>query len=156
MKEFVWQLDRIARGCRCISGHTVQDADPLGKGDKFCQGLDLHFFHQPVAMGLDRAFGPAYRAGNLLVGVAPNDEFEDLPLARRQCRDMSANQIQLDLPATRYFMMRYSPLNCPEKVIRRYGFGQKILRTRLDGPHSGRNIGVASEKQNGERRAEVV
>jgi hypothetical protein len=39
---------------------VVRDnADPFGKGDKFRQGLDLHFLHHPMAMGLDRPLGPA-------------------------------------------------------------------------------------------------
>ena len=51
------------------------------------------------------------RAGDLLVGVAANDKFEDFPLARRQRRDMSANRVQLALQATRYFMTRQSPFD---------------------------------------------
>src|SRR5450631_1225475 len=53
-------------------------------------------------------------------------------------------------------MMRYSPLNCLKKLIRRYGLGQKILRTRLDGPDRGRNIGVTSEKHDRQGRAEFA
>jgi hypothetical protein len=34
------------------------DTNPLGEGHKFRQGLDLHFLHHPVAMGLDRPFSP--------------------------------------------------------------------------------------------------
>ena len=78
----------------------------LGKGDKFRQGSDLHFLHHPLAMGLDRALGRAQRVGDLLVGLAANNKLEDFPLARRQCRDMSANDVQLVLQATRRFMMR--------------------------------------------------
>jgi hypothetical protein len=33
-------------------------------------------------MGLDGAFGPAQRASDVLIGVAANDQFKDLPLAR--------------------------------------------------------------------------
>jgi len=36
-----------------------------------------------MAMGLDGMFGTAQCAGDLLVGVAANDEVENLPLARR-------------------------------------------------------------------------
>jgi hypothetical protein len=84
-----------------LPGSRRKNADPLGEGHKFRQGLDLHFLHHPVAMGLNGTFGPAQRAGDLLVGVAANDKFEDFPLARRQCRDMSANHVQLALQATR-------------------------------------------------------
>ena len=146
--------DRLGR----LSGarHSDQNANPLAKRDKFRQGSDLHFLHHPVAMGLDRAFGRAQRVGDLLVGLAANDMFEDFPLARRQCRDMSANDVQLALQATRRFMMRYSPLNGVKKVVRRYGLGQKILRARLDGPHRGRNIGITGEKHDRQRRAELA
>src|SRR6267154_6803480 len=37
----------------------------------------------------------------MLVGAAANDKVENLPLARRQCRDMSANDIQLALQTNR-------------------------------------------------------
>jgi hypothetical protein len=37
----------------------AQDADPLGKRDKFGQGSDLHFLHHPVAVGFNGALGPA-------------------------------------------------------------------------------------------------
>jgi len=46
------------------------------------EGLDLHLLHHPVAMRLDRALGRTQYDGNLLVGLAANDELEDLPLAR--------------------------------------------------------------------------
>ena len=67
----------------CLSGSRGKNADTFGKGNEFSHGSDLHFLHHPVAMSLDRALGPAYRAGDLLVGVAANDKLEDLPLARR-------------------------------------------------------------------------
>ena len=44
-------------------------------------------------------FGTAQRAGDLLVGVAANDKFEDLPLTRRQRRDTGANHVQPALHA---------------------------------------------------------
>ena len=40
----------------------------ISKGNEFSQGSDLHFLHHPVAMGLNGTFGPAQRAGDLLVG----------------------------------------------------------------------------------------
>ena len=78
----------------------------------------MHFLHHPVAMGLNGTFGPAQRAGDLLVGVAANDKFEDFPLARRQCCDMSANHVQFALQAKRHSVMRNRPLNCVQKIIR--------------------------------------
>jgi hypothetical protein len=36
---------------------AAQDINPFGKGDKFRQGSDLHFLHDPMAMGLDGTFG---------------------------------------------------------------------------------------------------
>ena len=40
-------------------GLAVQYANSFSKGNEFGQGSDLHFFHHHVAMGLDRALGPA-------------------------------------------------------------------------------------------------
>jgi hypothetical protein len=84
-------------------------------------------------MGLDCTFGPAQCASNVLVGFAANDKFEDFPLARRQCRDMSANHGQLALQAKRHFMSYESPFNCTKKVVGRYGLSQKVICTRLNG-----------------------
>ena len=78
-----------------VTGHISQNSGPLGKGNQFGKRLDLQLLHHPVAMGLDRAFGRAQCVGDLLVGLAANDEFEDFALARRQLRDMSANDVQL-------------------------------------------------------------
>jgi len=69
---------------------------------------------------------------------------------------MSANDVQPALKPARRFMTRYSPFNCVKKLVRRYGLGQKILRTRLDGPHRGRNIGIAGEKHDRQGRAELA
>ncbi len=68
---------------RSVARRTAQDADPLGKGDQFRYGSDLHFLHHPVAVGLNGALGRAQRVADLLVRLTANDEFEDLPLARR-------------------------------------------------------------------------
>ena len=95
-----------------------KNAEPLAKGYKFRQGLDLHLLHHPVAMGLDGTLGTTQRAGDLLVAVAANDKVENLPLARRQCRDMSANDVPLALQATCHFMMCNRPFDCPKKNIR--------------------------------------
>jgi hypothetical protein len=130
-----------ARRSGCPFG-SRQNADALGEGYKFRQGLDLHFLHHPVAMGLDGAFGPADCVGNLLVGVATNDKQKDFTFARRQCRDMSAYHVQLRLQAARHFMMRNRPLDCPKKIVGSYGLGQKVMRTRLDGPHRGQDVGM--------------
>ena len=100
------------------AGRAAQDPSSFSKGNEFSQGLDLHFLHHPVAMGLNGTFGPAQRAGDLLVGVAANDKFEDFPLARRQCRDMSANHVQLALQATRLVVMRNGASNCLKKLVR--------------------------------------
>src|SRR5258707_14969202 len=78
----------------CLSG-CRRNAEAFGKGHKFRQRLDLHFLHNPVAMGLDGAFGRTDCAGNVLVGVAANDKVEDLTLTRRQCCDMGADDVQL-------------------------------------------------------------
>ena len=69
-------------------------------------------------MGLDRALGRAYRAGDVLVGVAANDKFKDLPLARRQRCDMGANDVQRDLQAIRRIVMRNGPFNGWKKLVR--------------------------------------
>jgi hypothetical protein len=109
-----------------------------------------------MAVGLNGALGHAQRVAGLLVGLTANDKLENFPLAGRQLPDTRANQVQLAVQATRPFMMRDSPFNCPKKRIRRYGLGQKIVRTRFNGPHSGRNIGVASEEDDGQGRAKFA
>jgi hypothetical protein len=43
---------RLEMPLGCLSGSRGKNADPLGKRDKFRQGLDLHFLHHLVAMGL--------------------------------------------------------------------------------------------------------
>jgi hypothetical protein len=58
------------------------------------------------------------RASDILVGVAANDKVENLPLARRQCRDMSASDVQLALQASCHFMMCNRPFDCLKKNIR--------------------------------------
>jgi hypothetical protein len=58
-------------------------------------------------MGFDRALGRAQHVGDLLVGLAANNQLEDFALARGQFRDMSAHNVQLVLHATRRLMMRF-------------------------------------------------
>ena len=101
-----------------MSPDIAQNADPLGKGDKFWQGLDLHFLHYLEAMSLDCTFATAQRAGDVLVGVAANDKCKDFALARRQCCDMSANLVQFARQAARHFMTRNRPLDCLQKLVR--------------------------------------
>jgi hypothetical protein len=134
----------------------AQDADPLRKGDKFRHGSDLHFLHHAMAVSLDRALCGTQGVGGLLVGLAANDLLEDLPLARRQRCDKSANQIQLDLPATRHLMTRYSPFDSANKLVRRYGLEQKIICARLDGSHRRWKIGMTSKKDDGQGRATLI
>ena len=95
-----------------------RNANPFGNRYQFRQGPNLHFRHHPLAMGLDGALGTTQREGDVLVGVAANDKFKDFPLTRRQCRDMSANDVQPVLQATCHFMMRNRPLDCLEKIFR--------------------------------------
>ncbi len=135
---------------------AVQNANPFSKGDKFWQGLDLHFLHHPMAVGLDRARRGSEFIRDLLVDPASHHQIEYLPLARRQSRDMSASHLKLELPATRHFMTRDSPFDCVKKVVRRYGLGQKILGTRPDSLHRGWNIRMTSEKNDGQSRAELA
>ena len=35
-------------------------------------------------------------------------------------------------------VVRKSPFNCAKKIVGRYRLGQEVIRTRLDGPHRGR------------------
>jgi hypothetical protein len=110
--------DTLRDSLDCLSGSRHKNADPLGKGHEFRQGPNLHFRHHPLAMGLDGALGTTQREGDVLVGVAANDKFKDFPLTRRQCRDMSANDVQPALQGSRHFMMRNRPLDCLKKNIR--------------------------------------
>ena len=56
----------------------------------------------------------------------------------------------------RRVVTRNRPLNCLKKFIRRYRLGQKVLRTRLDGPHRGSNVRITSEENDRQRRAEFA
>src|SRR6267154_5686586 len=82
----------------------------------------------------------------MLVGAAANDKVENLPLARRQCRDMSANDIQLALQTNRLqHALDLRPAVCPQQTLpsgsdkadRRTGFartnGAQDVDTRDDG-----------------------
>ena len=89
-------------------------------------------------MGLDGALGAAQRAGDLLVGVAANDKFEDLPLARRQCPDAGANDVHFVLQIAEGSVVRESLFDRAKEVVGRYRLGQEVMRTRLDGLHRGR------------------
>ena len=86
-----------------------------------------------------------------LVAPASHHQIEHLPLAWRQCRHQRQHFLQPDFLATHYFMTRYSPLDCLNKVIRRYWFEQKILSARLDGLHRDSNIGMTREKNDWKR-----
>ena len=109
----------------------MQVADSFGLRHQFRHGSDLHFLHHPLAVRLDRALRAAQGIPGLLIGLAANNKLEDLPFARRQSRNTSANHVQLGLLATRNFMTGYSPVYCGKKLVRRYGLDEEILRTRL-------------------------
>ena len=53
-------------------------------------------------------------------------------------------------------MTRNRPLNCLKKSARRYRLSQKIIRTRFNAPHRGRNIGIAGEEYNWQYRSEFA
>ena len=90
------------------------NANSFRKGNEFGQRLNLHFFHHPVAMSLDRALGPAQLAGDMLVGVADNDKVEDLPLARCQRCEPSVDNIQFGLFAPEMLGGVRAPVQWPE------------------------------------------
>ena len=147
----------VKQGCDLsrLSGNR-RNADPLGQRHQFRHGSDLHFLHHPLTVRLDRALCAAQGIPSLLVGLAANNKLEDLPFARRQSRDTSANHIQLSLLATQNFMTGYSPVYCGKKLVRRYGLDEEVLRTGLDGPHRGWNIGLTSKKNDGQGRAKLA
>ena len=91
------ESSHFALPCSSCRIPGVQDTNPFGKRDKFGQRLNLHLLHHPVAMSFDGAFGRAQFVGDMLVGLAANDKFENLALARRQRRDMCANDVELAL-----------------------------------------------------------
>ena len=109
--------DYIEDGLGCLSG-SGRNTGPRGNRDKFRQRRNLHFLHHAVAVGLDGTLGAAQRAGGVLVGRAADDKFEDLPLARCQCCDMRANDIQLGLFAVDRSMTCNRPLNYLKKSFR--------------------------------------
>jgi hypothetical protein len=74
VRKLLKELTRPSVGCPT---HRPRRR-PLGKGDEFRYGSDLHFLHHPVAVGFDSTFGCTQRVREVLVGLAANDEFEDL------------------------------------------------------------------------------
>ena len=56
-------------------------------------------------------------------------------------RETSANACPAWPSGIRVILMCEGPFNCAKKLVRRYGLGQEVLRTRLDGLHRDRNIG---------------
>jgi hypothetical protein len=77
-------------------------------------------------------------------------------LARCQRRDMRASDVQFALQAALHFMTCKGLFNCAKKVVRCYGLGQKIIRTRFDGSHRGGDIGMPSEEYDRQRRTEFA
>ena len=63
---------------------ALQNAEPLGNGDKLSQGLHFHFFHDHLPMRLDRALAAAKFARGMLVCLTAHDDLEHLLLARGQ------------------------------------------------------------------------
>ena len=79
-----------------------------------------------------------------------------MPFARRQCCDMRANDVQLGLLAIPRTMKCNGLLNCPKKHVRRYGLAQKIHRASLDDSHSRRNVEIARDEYDRQRRTEFA
>jgi hypothetical protein len=89
-------------------------------------------------MGLDGTLGCPQREASLLVGVATNETFEYLPLARRQCPGAGTNVVQ----TARAMVMSEGPFNGAKQLAGRYRLGQEAVRTCLQGPHDGRSVGM--------------
>ena len=102
-------------------------------------------------MGLDGTFRAAQTAGGFFVGVAANNKLKHFPLARRQGCDLSADGIQFVLPGAEGAMVRESPFNGRNEVAGGDRLDQKVMRTRLDGLHRGRDVGMAGEKYDRQR-----
>jgi hypothetical protein len=137
----VGQLDR-----RFVIGWSVQNADPLGQRNKLGQGPNLHLLHHLVAMGLDGPFGRSQRAGDLLVEIAANDQFEDLPLARRQLCETGANALQGPLLIAPCLLIRERLLKGAKQFVALYRLGEEVLRPGFHGLHDGRSVSMAREK----------
>ncbi|MET4036259.1 hypothetical protein ABMB68_007463, partial [Bradyrhizobium sp. RT4a] len=106
---------------------VVQNADPLGHRNQLGQALSLHLLHHHVAMGLDGALGRSQRVADLLVEFAANDQFENLPLARRQRREASANAVQGALLIAPCLLMCERLLNGAKQFIALY----RVVREEL-------------------------
>ena len=92
------------------------------------------------------------RAGNLLVGVAANDKFEDFPLAWRQSPETGAHDVHFVLLDRVVFGGVRKPFQSRERGLSDdYWLGQEVIRTRLDGLHGGGNVGIASEEYDRQR-----
>src|SRR5262245_60745337 len=109
-----------------------------------------------MAVSLDGAFRGSQLLCDLLVDVSVHDTFEDLPLAPRQARQRYAQRIELASHTACGLVMRHRLLDGAQQLFRRDRLGQEILRTRLDGPDAGTNIGVTREEDDGQSGAELA
>ena len=102
-------------------------------------------------MGLHGTCGTAYRPSDLLVGFAANDQLKNFLLAWRQSTDTGAHAVQFVLQITCSLMMLEGLFNRAKEVVGRYRLGEEVIRTRLDGPYRGGNIGIAREEYDRQR-----
>src|SRR5262249_27057762 len=102
------------------------------------------------------ALGGTQLRRDLLVDLALHHPLEDLPLARRQRVEQFTQRIELLLLSARRYVLHQRLLDHAEQILRRHWLGEKVLRARLDGPHSRRNVGVAGQEDDRHRGAELA
>src|SRR6478752_586408 len=97
-------------------------------------------------MRFDGPLGRSKRVADLLVEFAANDEFEDLPLARRQRSEASANAVQGALLIAPCSLICERLLKGAKQFVALYRLIEKVVRACLQRPHDGRSVGITSEK----------
>ena len=83
--------------------------------------------------------------------MAANDKLEHFPLAWRQSPDTGAHAVQLVLQIAQCSMVCERLLNRAKEVVGRDRLGQEVIRTGLDSPHRGRDVGIAFEEYDRQR-----
>ena len=77
--------------------------------------------------------------------VAANEQFEDLPLARRKCRDTGANAVEYALLTTRCLVKRECFLDGAQQFVGSNRLGQEVMRTSLQGLYGDPCVGIACQ-----------
>src|SRR4029078_5195271 len=155
--RFAGETQNAARNIDWISALWLgmENPEPLGDRNQFCERVHLHLLHHLVAMRLHGTLGRAQLKSGLLVDLAAHDEVEHLSLARRQRYNQRAKIIELGSLAVCRPVMPHGALDRVDQLFRRYRLGQEILGARLDGSHGRRCVGMSGDEGDRQERTDL-